>query len=139
MDEDMPLFSVGIITGGPEPTPIRDRLSHFQRRTMTERSKWPNTSPRINLVFQLSGSLVRLEIEGVEATRLRKSDMAIMVSAVVPRDLEPEGIERYLSEVLLATKAKASALLVRRRFAGDLGEVGRFIDHLARDPLGATS
>ena len=139
MDEDTPLFSVGLVTGGPEASPIRDGLMRFMRRTRAARANWPSASPRINIVFQMSGSLISLDIEGVRATRLRKSDLAILVSAVVPRDLRADGLDAYLRGVLMAAKDEASRLLVKRHFSGDLGEVGRLIDVLARDPLGSQS
>lgn len=130
MDEPVEVLSVGSVVGGSTPTNRRwrDAISELTRAVAEARTEI--ASPlNVNVVFQVPGSVVQPDFEGVRTGRFSKGDRLLLVQVALPDEV-PDSPDSYLRGALSNAIDEAEGWARRRSLAPDLQALRELVARL---------
>lgn len=118
MEELPPVLSIGFIVGGPEKTSWKDPLLSIMNRVVKER-EGVDSSLRVNVVFQVPGSVKSPGFEGVRTGSYSRRNNELMVQVALPEQV-PANPRLYLRCCIEAALDEAQSWADRRGMDCDL-------------------
>ena len=117
-DEEVYVLSVGAIFGGPEKTPWREPVLALQPHVSSARGGI-ESSLNVNVVFQVPGSILAPDFEGVRTGSFSKKKALLMVQVALPREM-PDDAPAYLRAAMVNAVDAAENWAARRHKDMDL-------------------
>lgn len=123
MDDDVHVLSVGVVLGGPTRSLWEAPLERLMSR-VSELRQGVESSLNVNVVFQVPGSVLAPDFQGVRTGRYSRRNRHLMVQVALPSAV-PDDPDGYLRTTLLAAVDEADTWCTKRHMNVDLSPLRR--------------
>ena len=104
MSDRLQLLSIGMITGGPEPTPIDETIRRIATLLAeiqtTTAGLFQRSEGELNVVFHLPGRLIRPSFRGLRTAKVSRKQKTLMVQVAVPDSIVDSRDEEFVAQSL---------------------------------------